>query len=426
MTCCFASFAQCRRITMSTTAIKSGLLVWWLTLLPACLTAISACSTSSDDKAPGAIPTAPTNLTFTVQSHEAKLFWTASTDDGLVIGYDIIRDGVPVKELVDATNFLDDTLEPATSYRYSIIAVDDEGNRSTPAGIELTTIEEAPLPPIINSSNHIELLRHVFDIYSGNAYFSDLATLPDWSDPTYSGLPSGDPSLREETNITCLNGGVARFVPSYSVFPPLSWEFEFDDCQDDVAVLDGQLFREYQFSNAGSGYYVISSGLSINSQSRRLWYSGSVEEGHGGFTTSRRASNVDFDVSDDLSLLELSNVSTEISFSASSAGMSGGFSVRSDTTSNASLHSEVLEEFISTLVPNDPGTFYWPYETGRLELTAADGSGLMLNADNGDPQSVTIEISSRDGDTESLIQPWSLWNENLRFEFVFGNAWLSD
>ena len=131
-------------------------------------------------------------------------------------------------------------------------------------------------------------------------------------------------------------------------------------------------------------------------------------------------------MSDDLSLLELSNVSTEISFSASSAGMSGGFSVRSDTTSNASLHSEVLEEFISTLVPNDPGTFYWPYETGRLELTAADGSGLMLNADNGDPQSVTIEISSRDGDTESLIQPWSLWNENLRFEFVFGNAWLSD
>ncbi len=96
---------------MSTTAIKSGLLVWLLTILLACLTVISACSSSSGDKAPGAIPTAPTNLTFTVHSHEAELFWTASTDDGLVIGYDIIRDGVPVKELVDTTNFLDDTLD---------------------------------------------------------------------------------------------------------------------------------------------------------------------------------------------------------------------------------------------------------------------------------------------------------------------------
>ncbi len=84
------------------------------------------------------------------------------------------------------------------------------------------------------------------------------------------------------------------------------------------------------------------------------------------------------------------------------------------------------EKDISMSTTNDFGALSWPYETGKLELTAADGSWLTLNADNGDPQSVMIEISTRDGVTETLIQPWSLWTENLRFEFVFRNAWSSD
>lgn len=285
---------------------------------------------------------------------------------------------------------------------------------------------EAPSSPAINTSNYVKLLQHVFDIYSGNAYFPALATLPDWSDPAYSGLPSGDPSLRTEANITCLNGGTARIVPSYTVMPPLSWTFEFSDCQDDSAVLDGQLFREYRWTHGGSGAYVVSSGLSIDSQERTLAYSGAAEEGAGGYTLGRNATGVDFRLSYASTSLELSGVNTSIGINAfTGMRLSGGFSVRSDVTGDMSIQAVVLEEIQSTTASRD-STSPWLLDGGRLELTAADGSGLLFTVDNGDPDSVTIEIIAPDGVIATLVESSSFWSGNLQFEFVFQNAWPTD
>ena len=401
---------------MSTTVIKSGLLVWLLTILLTCLTVISACSSSSGDKAPGAIPTAPTNLTYTVQSHEAKLFWTASTDDGLVIGYDIFRDGVLIKELLEANSFSDTMLEPATIYQYSVIAVDDDGNDSMPSNVEVTTLDGAPLSPVINRTNHVELLRHVFDIYTGNAYIAEIATLPDWSDPSYAGFPTTE-SI--ETNITCLNGGTARFTPFVRESDHGSdfWEFEFDDCQDDAVVLDGQLHREFRSSSGGWGKSVASSGLSINGQSQQLQYSGTVDEGVS-FTLRRSASDVNYYVFDGISSFALSSANTGFINYPAVGGpfmISGAFTVRSDTTDNRPLHAEVLQE-----IDVWPLSSEWS-NSGVLELTGDDGSKLVLNADNGDFQSVAIEISNGDGDKKTFTQPWSLWAEDLRIELGIGD-----
>ena len=50
--------------------------------------------------------------------------------------------------------------------------------------------------------------------------------------------------------------------------------------------------------------------------------------------------------------------------------------------------------------------------TGTLEVVAEDGSQLVLSAENGDAETVSINISNN-GDSESLTQPWSLWLNNL-------------
>ena len=89
----------------------------------------------------------------------------ASIDDGWVMGYDIFRDGVLVKEQLDANSFFDSNLEPATTYQYSVVAVDDKGNRSVPSEVELTTSDGLPLSPDTLVAPQIERI----EVYSGTA-----------------------------------------------------------------------------------------------------------------------------------------------------------------------------------------------------------------------------------------------------------------
>ena len=77
-------------------------------------------------------PEAPAELGLEVYSASTlELFWGRSTDDGRVVGYEIRRNGetVPVG---DVTSYLDDAIESESSVTYSVVAVDDEGERSPP------------------------------------------------------------------------------------------------------------------------------------------------------------------------------------------------------------------------------------------------------------------------------------------------------
>jgi phospholipase C len=101
-------------------------------------------------------PTAPTGLRATGASPTAmNLTWAASQDDFGVASYTVFRDtgsgpvqvGTPV-----ATSFVDTGLEPATTYTYTVEAVDLVGNRS-PTSVPAvgTTLNgndsQAPSPP---------------------------------------------------------------------------------------------------------------------------------------------------------------------------------------------------------------------------------------------------------------------------------------
>lgn len=415
-------------------------LTWWLvTTTLVCITVLSACGSSSNDRSPldddaGTSPTEPGNLTYTVYSpHAIQLFWSDSTDDGWVMGYDMYRDGVLVADRLDANSYFEGDLEPANTYQYRVVAVDDDGNRSLPAGISLTTdSDETPggdgssnSTSIITVDNHVELLRHVFDIYTGNAYIPDVLTLPDWTDPAYNGTPG---FMSVEANITCLNGGTARFIPFYSDDGDSNtrawWEFHFDNCQDDAVILDGQLHREY-WGGRGSGTNgkVVSSGLSTDEQSRQLRYRGTVYE-QLLFLSGRSASDVNYSVSDVLSMFELSNANTGFSNYPvdGTFTMSGAFTVVSDATGNRALGAEVLERF----EVRPPAFFDEPSNIGVLELSGDDGSKLVLTADNGDFESVLIEISTSGIVSETLTQPWSLWADNLRIELGIHNLWFSN
>lgn len=78
-----------------------------------------------------AAPSVPANLTAIVYSSTAlEIFWDRSTDDdGVVVAYDIYRDGV-VYGVAEGNSFFDEDLTPGTEYQYSIVAIDNMANQS--------------------------------------------------------------------------------------------------------------------------------------------------------------------------------------------------------------------------------------------------------------------------------------------------------
>lgn len=100
-------------------------------------------------------PTEPSGLRHAVYSNSsAEIFWQRSTDNTLVIGYDVTINGTSIGTL-DATSYYANDYEAGTQYNFSVTAIDTEGNRSTPSlvsfiGGDRETVVEPPVvvPPV--------------------------------------------------------------------------------------------------------------------------------------------------------------------------------------------------------------------------------------------------------------------------------------
>jgi chitodextrinase len=142
----------------------------------------SSCATTPLDLTP---PTSPAGLIArAVSSDQIDLKWTASTDDVIVSGYKIFRNGSLILNITE-TRFSDTGLNPATSYCYTVSAYDTAGNESDSSGQAcavsswiITTIghlSEPPSPAIaIDSSNYAHVV-FVEKIFTGpNSWISNL------------------------------------------------------------------------------------------------------------------------------------------------------------------------------------------------------------------------------------------------------------
>ncbi|MDH2443027.1 DNRLRE domain-containing protein [Amnibacterium sp. CER49] len=86
-------------------------------------------------------PTTPGSLTATAASStQVRLAWTASTDDVGVTGYRVYRGGTLLTTVSGNTlSYTDTTAAGATTYTYSVSAIDAAGNESPKASATVTT-----------------------------------------------------------------------------------------------------------------------------------------------------------------------------------------------------------------------------------------------------------------------------------------------
>ena len=104
----------------------------------------------------GSSPTTPSNVTTTATSPSSvQVNWTASTEAGGTIrSYNIYRDGAQIATVgAPATSYKDNSVRPASTYTYSVIAVDSAGHSSSPGTSNpVTTSATSGIPPTPPSS----------------------------------------------------------------------------------------------------------------------------------------------------------------------------------------------------------------------------------------------------------------------------------
>ncbi|WP_135548180.1 fibronectin type III domain-containing protein [Paenibacillus cymbidii] len=95
-----------------------------------------ACVTTLDpDVTP---PSVPSGLTATITGKSVVLSWSPSTDDRLLSGYHVYRDGVNIGT-TSGTTYTDATIGSQTAYSYTVKAYDDSGNESAASTAAVVT-----------------------------------------------------------------------------------------------------------------------------------------------------------------------------------------------------------------------------------------------------------------------------------------------
>jgi chitodextrinase len=191
-------------------------------------------------------PATPTGLTAdAVSSSEIDLTWTASTDNIGVTGYKVFRDGTQIS-MATATSYQDTGLAPATTYTYTVVAVDAAGNTSphsapaaatTPAPPD-TTAPSTPsgLTALAISSSRIDLSWTAstddvgvtgYRVYRGGTEiatvsataYQDMTVQPSTTysytvaarDAAGNQSPASDPASATTPSVTCGGGAMASY-----------------------------------------------------------------------------------------------------------------------------------------------------------------------------------------------------------------------
>ena len=286
-------------------------------------------------------------------------------------------------------------------------------NSQTPSD-ELSLADPLSETSTINRDNHSAILAEIFKVYTGRAFADRLKSIPIQTDQFgFSNL--SDDGTNEQS---CDNGGTAttRTIDDIRSF---STQFVYHNCHSSQVLLNG----DYEYSEDDEGTQRSSNGLSAE------FDGGAVIEFSGFADFSCCLSSISYTSSDQLNYnfasaaerFRITNATTYFSDGESFltdtriATMTGEFSIETPVSGSRPLDVVIETDFF---FESDSGLTFeeaellasnWTFSTGRMSVTAQDGSRLTLDAESGAADTASITIENVDG-SESFDQPWSLWS----------------
>ena len=295
-----------------------------------------------------------------------------------------------------------------------------------------------PAASVINRDNYAGLIDKIFGIYTGSLYRASLAGLPGFvetgepdffsvNDDNYLGKTLLSESYR------CANdyGAEHVFNPTrdYGDRGYGEWEFNRYNC-----VPSGFSFQGYAQVRewAAAGSTLASNELVITDpQGATLRFSGWIQHRwFGKYTYDQvwRTQDSEIAITPTDSLepaldMSVTGMNTFYGWGNPStspypppAMLDGHFTVQGSWTGHQALQVQVLDSIRFTKAIKDDSDGAEPYAeaenyhpiTGRLSVTAGDGSSLVLDVDTGDEATVNISITDHMGSTE-FTDEWSTW-----------------
>ncbi len=245
---------------------------------------------------------------------------------------------------------------------------------------------------LINKGNVNALVLQAFDVYSGRAYDNRLNRFPyelgDDAQCDNDGVTSQDATSLAFENCAIagdiVTGGLSQSIGS--------------------AGIDRQ-FQGFKVSFAGEGMMDVSGGhfiacctpvdtFSTHNLEYRLSHAGGTLQVNGATTyqrieTDRGVMGGSFSMDPPAASGHVFAVSTSREFSFDSGG---------------NLSAEELEY----------NRGHWLFQSGELQILADDGSSVVVNADTGDDQTLSIALSNADGQF-STTENWNEFDEALRW-----------
>lgn len=271
---------------------------------------------------------------------------------------------------------------------------------------------------LISRNNYESLIATVFSVYSGQHLREQLLRIPYL--PTQFGGSSNLDDLSNET-YACVNGGtvsILTFTGSFST----TYDVSYDNCQYGEDVFTGTLVAT---ENGESVTFNSVDNLQMQLGSTTVVsYAGQVRLGccQSNYDQEWETLDLDYQLEDSNGLSVITNADVTftdgIENSFRSAFLRGAFSLNSPLTFNRNFAVSIDETFS---YDSEPGldaaelellANNWSFGNGKMTILAEDGSSIVLNAENGDPDSVRVTIDNGQ-ESESFDQAWSLWRPVL-------------
>jgi len=271
---------------------------------------------------------------------------------------------------------------------------------------------------IINRDNHVAVVAAAFDALTGRDLQTRLQQIPYL--PTQFGGVSNFENLSDET-YACDNGGTASIVTFAGLFSS-TYDVSFDNCQVDADVLTGPLIV---VASGESVTYNSPNNLQVQFGSQAaMAFSGKVKIGccESTYDQEWETEELNYQLQENGALTAIANAESSFTdgeeSSFRSAFLDGSLALTTQATFNQTVTVTVDETFAfdsaaglnQTQLSQLAST--WAFTQGKLTISAADNSMLVLDANSGAADTVRVTITTGDS-SATFDQPWSEWKSGL-------------
>jgi len=303
-----------------------------------------------------------------------------------------------------------------------VVLVDDTtaaitGSDSDEVAAE-AAIEDAP--DVLNQDNLNAVILQAFEVYSGRAYDRRMTGFPylekiavQFQEPQFNEFAD----VLVYRSVDCSNDGAVSETSS-EAYQPLLVDSLFSACTVGSDQLNGRVVLSHWdfsgFQRQFSDLFAVSfPGNGIMEVEGSYQYRTSL-----GFNRELVINDLNYNLAFDGGALSVQNANTTRKYRMDGfrdendvfSMMEGSFTMAPPALNGASVSVATTEAF-----ENHEKSSQLSYARGRLQIIAND-SEIIVDADNGDPNTVEVSLISSTGPVSTRTVEWGSWHDALAFE----------